>query len=668
MCGILGRITPVNSTVNYEEFTRCMERLYRLSESRGKEASGLCCMTSGKISVLKADVAASKLIKGSEFKNTMAELTNSKYRFAMGHSRMITNGDSSDSNNNQPVVRGNLVVVHNGIIVNDGKLWEKHSELKRTATVDTEILLALLEEHKYEDDFIKAFKETIKEIEGSISIALVERKSNWAFLYTNIGSLYVAVAENDKDYIFASERYILEETIKKHVGSKAGENLEYSIRHIAAGEGLFINVQTGEKYDFPQESCSKSFDFVDSELFREINISGIVTKTRDKKYINLNSEREQIQKMLDINLDAIHKMRRCTKCLLPETFPGIKYDEHGVCSICNSYKKKEYTGKDALIKDLTANKNESNRYDCIAPLSGGRDSCYILHYLVKELNLKPVAYTYDWGLVTDLARRNIQRMCAALGVEHILISADISKKRDNVRKNVEAWLKKPELGTVPLFMAGDKQFFYYAQLLKRQMKVDSVVFGMNSLEETQFKARFIGLNADKKNDMYSNFSSKNKMRLALGYGKEFLKNPAYFNSSLVDSFTGFLSYYALPQSYFRFFDYIEWNQEEIEKTLINQYDWETSDDSNETWRIGDGTAPFYNYIYYRMAGFTEFDTFKSNQIREGMLSREEAMKQIDESNRISIDGFLWYCHTIGIDPIRAIKIINSQKPLYEKMD
>lgn len=256
-------------------------------------------------------------------------------------------------------------------------------------------------------------------------------------------------------------------------------------------------------------------------------------------------------------------------------------------------------------------------------------------------------------------------MCSALGVEHILISADISKKRENVRKNVEAWLKHPTLGTVPLFMAGDKQFFYYAQLLKRQMQVDNIIFGMNTLEETKFKARFAGLKTEKNNDSYSNFSIMNKFKLFADYGKEFILNPAYINASLLDSFTGFLSFYLLPQQYLRFFNYIPWDQNIIENTLINEYNWEMARDISETWRIGDGTAPFYNYIYYRMAGFTEFDTFKSNQIREGMLTREEALTSIDESNRVSVEGFLWYCQTIGLDPVRTLKTINKQKTLYE---
>ncbi len=92
----------------------------------------------------------------------------------------------------------------------------------------------------------------------------------------------------------------------------------------------------------------------------------------------------------------------------------------------------------------------------IVAFSGGRDSSYGLHYVKNVLKMNPVAFTYDWGLVTDLARRNQARVCGKLGVEHIIRSADITAKRRYVRKNIEAWLKKPELGMVTLLMAGDR--------------------------------------------------------------------------------------------------------------------------------------------------------------------------------------------------------------------
>ena len=121
------------------------------------------------------------------------------------------------------------------------------------------------------------------------------------------------------------------------------------------------------------------------------------------------------------------------------------------------------------------------------PYSGGRDSTFTLHMIKKVLGLNPIAFTYDWGMVTDLARRNIARVCGKLGVENIIIAADIVKKRKNIRKNILAWLNRPRLGMIPLFMSGDKYFFYYTNQLKKQTGIKLNIWGINVLENTDFQ-------------------------------------------------------------------------------------------------------------------------------------------------------------------------------------
>ena len=55
-----------------------------------------------------------------------------------------------------------------------------------------------------------------------------------------------------------------------------------------------------------------------------------------------------------------------------------------------------------------------------------------------------ITYTYDWGMVTDLARRNIARICGKLGVENIIVAANIHlEKNEYHSKNIKAWLKNP---------------------------------------------------------------------------------------------------------------------------------------------------------------------------------------------------------------------------------
>jgi hypothetical protein len=77
--------------------------------------------------------------------------------------------------------------------------------------------------------------------------------------------------------------------------------------------------------------------------------------------------------------------------------------------------------------------------------TAGRDSTFTLHVVKRVLGLNPWHYV-RLGMVNDLARRNIARVCGKLGVENIIVSADVRWKRENIRKNVLAWLSRPHLG------------------------------------------------------------------------------------------------------------------------------------------------------------------------------------------------------------------------------
>jgi len=153
--------------------------------------------------------------------------------------------------------------------------------------------------------------------------------------------------------------------------------------------------------------------------------------------------------------------------------------------------------------------------------------------------------------------------------------------------------------------------------------------------------------------------------MAAYYARQFLTNPAYINKSLVDTFSAFVSFYFIPHDYINLFNYIQWDENIVAKTIIEEYEWECSKDTKTTWRIGDGTSPFYNYIYLNMAGFTENDTFRSNQIRDGVITRDEALNLTNRDNEPLYDSIKWYCDTIQVDMDYALTQINRAKKLYQ---
>jgi glutamine---fructose-6-phosphate transaminase (isomerizing) len=359
-----------------------------------------------------------------------------------------------------------------------------------------------------------------------------------------------------------------------------------------------------------------------------------------------------------------HTLRRCTRCVLPETMPFIRFDNDGVCNYCLNYKPRNRPRPKEELFRLVEPYRRAKGNDCIVPFSGGRDSCYGLHLIVKELQMKPVTYTYDWGMVTDLGRRNISRMSAELGVENIIVADDIAKKREHIAKNLRAWLKSPHLGMISILTAGDKHFFRHVETIKQQTGISLNLWGINPLEVTHFKAGFLGVPPDFEEERVYSHGAMKQLRYQYLRLRAMLQSPGYFNSSLWDTLSGeYYRSFTKKSDYYHIFDYWRWDENMIDQTLA-EYDWEKAPDTKTTWRIGDGTAAFYNYIYYTVAGFTEHDTFRSNQVREGDLSRAEALDMVLDENAPRYPNIKWYLDAVGVDFTDAIRTVNAIPPMY----
>ena len=121
-------------------------------------------------------------------------------------------------------------------------------------------------------------------------------------------------------------------------------------------------------------------------------------------------------------------LQKCTKCILPSTYPFIKFDKNGISNYYKNYKKQKVLGEQKLLEILDRYRSKNGEPDCVVGLSGGRDSSYGLHLLKTKFKMNPIAFTYDWGLTTDVSRINQSKICRKLGIEHIIRSANIKKE------------------------------------------------------------------------------------------------------------------------------------------------------------------------------------------------------------------------------------------------
>jgi glutamine---fructose-6-phosphate transaminase (isomerizing) len=667
MCGIFGIIASKESNYSEVFLSKALGNLAQLSQSRGKDSSGISAYNQirSKLEVVKGPIPAKQLLQRKRTKEIVSSAFSKGHscRYAFGHARLVTNGTQLNDHNNQPVIKDGIVGVHNGIVTNVDKLWETNKDINRQYEIDTEVLLALIRDGLNKNSNINVSTiDAISKVFGTVATAFVINDFNNFVLATNNGSLYTL--QNNKDILFfASDKIILSNFAKKTNLEDIGE---YEIKKLESNSGLKIdlekfiisNIDFSNPKDVEKNIQSNEFP-IDS--FSELPIKEQISTVVDHDFVHLQPQAAKDISLLDFPTEKVKHLKRCSKCLLPETFPFIKFDEKGECNYCHNYKKRNLEHNlDELKKHIEPYRKNNRKPDVLIPFSGGRDSTYVMHIVKKELGLNPVAFTYDWGMVTDLARRNVARTCGELGVENIIVAADIHMKRRNIRNNVKAWLKKPELGMIPLLMAGDKYFFYYNNVIGKQYDLNLSIWGANYLENTDFKTGFCGIAPKFDKSRIDDVNSLSKVKLASFFARNFMTNPSYLNSSLYDTFGSFLSRYVLKRrAHFEMFDYVQWDEKMVNDIIINKYGWEKAPDTNTTWRVGDGTAAFYNYIYYRIAGFTEHDTFRSNQIRQGMITREEALKQIEIDNKPRYNSLKWYIEIIGLDFESTIKRINE---------
>jgi glutamine---fructose-6-phosphate transaminase (isomerizing) len=645
MCGIFGVICSSERAADRKLARALAISLLRHSETRGREAAGIAVHEGERISVYKqggsvADFLASPKLHAL-LDDALARIPPGKAIAIAGHSRLATNGAQSNADNNQPVITQGAVALHNGIIVNDRAIAARYPAIAPRGELDSEVLAALLRTKLDEtQDLIAATRATFSELEGSASLAMLFDDLDVLLLATNTGSLFQLASAGGEVLCFASERFILQRVLEdKALNHGLGDG---RLEQLRAGHAVAVELEGMRRREFSLAPGGEG----------EAGVGPPIAPNGHQLSIVDHSSR-------------VDRLRRCARCILPETYPFIGFDEHGVCAYCRAWKPIRPRGEEALLAAVEPYRSKDGSPDVIVAFSGGRDSAYGLHYVKTVLKMNPVAFTYDWGLVTDLARRNQARVCGKLGVEHIVRSADITAKRRYVRKNIAAWLRKPELGMVTLLMAGDKEFYQHARRLRAETGIQLVVFCTgNMIEEARHKTGLMGIQQDDDQMVLTKMSLRNKAQMLWYFAKSYAKNPAYLNESLWDTWNAFWQTFVVTDDFLYLYHYLPWHEDEIVGTIRREYDWEVATDTTTTWRIGDGTAAFYNYIYGTIAGFTEDEAMLSNMVREGHITRDEALRRGREHGKPRWPSIREYAQLVGFSAEEALQIINAAPKLY----
>ena len=326
------------------------------------------------------------------------------------------------------------------------------------------------------------------------------------------------------------------------------------------------------------------------------------------------------------------ELKKCTRCVTPETADTITFDSEGVCSVCRQIEKKEEIDWDKRHKELEAIISVfkgKNLYDCVVPFSGGKDSTFQLWYVVKKLGLKPLVVRYNhWGyrpLVADNTRRTLK----ILGVDMTEFTPNWHVVKATMRKALErtgdgCWhchagvyahvFQIAAMYQIPLIIWGESIAEYQSH------------YNFDDMEEVDEK-RFntisnLGITADKMCDLL-----KGKFKMSDLY--MYIHPGGGFKSICLGN-------------------YIRWDTKKQVEIIKKELGWQG--------QVGEGWPPEYDYekyecMYYGVRdyckwlkrGFGRTNHLTSIDIRNNRMDREEALKleaEYDGKKPASLKWFL----------------------------
>lgn len=348
----------------------------------------------------------------------------------------------------------------------------------------------------------------------------------------------------------------------------------------------------------------------------------------------------------------------CSRCVMDDTVPGISFDENGECPFCKIHDdlERKFPMNNETPKrlqdlvDKIKHDGKGKEYDCIVGVSGGRDSTYTLYNAVK-LGLRPLAVHFDNGWNSEIAVQNIESACNILNVD--------------LHTHVADWEEFKDL----------QRSFLFASVPDAEVPTDWVIFSVLFAEAAQYNVKYIVHG--------HSFRTEGTTPLTWTYmdGKYVQDVQKRFGTTKLKSFPNLsmlkFIYYSLVKKIqqIRILYYIPYNEKEVLEILENKLGWRNYGDKHHESKY---TAFFQAYILTRKFNIDKRKLHYSAKVRNGQLTREEALEIIKQDPFTDGIEALDYClkkldltyedfDKIMNAPIKSFKDYKSYYSLVKKL-
>lgn len=331
------------------------------------------------------------------------------------------------------------------------------------------------------------------------------------------------------------------------------------------------------------------------------------------------------------------RIRRCKKCILPETCLHIKFDKTGVCNFCKTYeiikpKLYDFNTLAALLRQRFDRIRGRYKYDCLVGLSGGKDSAYVAYMLRKKYNLNVLSFTYDNGFLTPPAKNNIKKIVSKLGVDHFFYEPDWEQLYHAYRRAVMKHAGPCVLCTHLMHFIGIKFAFE-----------KSIPFIVNGYSRSQFLETFssYGITENFMHFLKTNYTPYNVTAVKNNTISALKETRTLFGRLITDSSVRrFINLEFFPDpSYYQegeffpevlsYFVYEDYDETKIRDTVKKGIDWNELT-THEDCAIHDAAT----YLTHQILSWSLIEHETSVLIREGKLTRKEGLKIVAQKKEL----------------------------------
>ena len=358
-------------------------------------------------------------------------------------------------------------------------------------------------------------------------------------------------------------------------------------------------------------------------------------------------------------------MRYCTKCVMPNTRPGITFDEKGVCAACQSYERRKNIDWDARWKEFEAICNKyrgmnGDGYDCAIAVSGGKDSHYQVHLMKNVMHMNPILFSVEDNFpMTEAGKHNLRNISEEFGCNIISLKPNRQAQKKLMRYMFEKY------GKPTWFL--DRLIYTYPLLMATKFNTPLLVYGENVSYE------YGG------SDYKETYSAKEQLHNGVATGideEELIQNAGVKVEDLVMTRAPkqedldkldpiYISYFVKWNSFY--------NYELAKKHGFHDlsHEWDRMHHVENFDQIDSRAYLVHSWMKYPKFGHASATDYAARMVRYGLIDRDTAVDLVNERDGkldpLSVRDFCEFC---GYTETEFWRIIDSKynEELFDKND